>query len=163
MSKISSSQKITPFLWFDGQAEAAMKLYTAIFPNSEITNLQYWAAGSGFSTDWVMNGSMLLNGLQVYAFDAGPQFKFNEAISLFVSCADQAEVDHYWNTLTADGGSEQPCGWLKDRFGLSWQIVPAMLGERTRNGDPEKVSRMMQALMGMKKLDIAALEAAYGL
>lgn len=137
-----------------------MKCYTSIFPNSEITNLKYWGDGSDFPADWVMNGSMLLDGLQIYAFDAGPQFKFTEAISLFVSCKDQEEVDYYWNALT-EGGSEQPCGWLKDRFGLSWQIVPAMIGEKAQNGDPVKFGRMMQALLRMQKLDIATLEAAY--
>lgn len=160
MTKLASSQKITPFLWFDGQAEAAMKFYTSIFPNSKITALVPWGEGTPFPADWVLNGTMILNGLQIHAFDAGPDFKFNEAISFYISCKDQQEVDYYWNALT-EGGSEQPCGWVKDRFGLSWQVVPAMIGEKIRNGDPEKVGRMMQALLQMKKLDIAVLEAAY--
>lgn len=161
MSELSHHQKITPFLWFDGQAEAAIRLYTSIFPNSEIRSLNYWGEGSPFPASWVMNGSLILNGLQVYAFDAGPQFKFTEAISLFVSCDDQEEIDYYWEKLT-EGGEEQACGWLKDRFGLSWQIVPAMIGEKANQLEPEKFGRMMQALQAMKKLDIATLEAAYG-
>ncbi|PHN06646.1 VOC family protein [Flavilitoribacter nigricans] len=160
MSKLATSQKIKPFLWFDGQAEKAMEFYTAIFPNSQITTLKRWGKGSDFPAEWVMNGSMILDGLQIHAFDAGPQFKFTEAISFFVSCEDQEEVNHYWNALTA-GGKEEPCGWLKDQFGLSWQIVPKMLGERLQNGDPARVGKMMQALMQMKKLEIADLEAAY--
>ena len=108
-----------------------------------------------------MTGSFVINGLQLHAFDAGPMFQFTEAISLFVGCKDQAEIDFYWEKLTEDGGSETMCGWLKDKFGLSWQIVPDLLIEKLAAGDPVRSGQMMQAVMGMKKLDIAALEAAY--
>ncbi|MCC6412499.1 MAG: VOC family protein [Saprospiraceae bacterium] len=156
-----SSQKITPFLWFDGQAEAAINLYTSIFPNSEIISLKKWGEGSEFPADWVMTGTMSLCGLQLYAFDGGPMFKFTEAISLFVMCKDQAEIDFYWEKLTENGGSETQCGWLKDKFGLTWQIVPAMLGEKISSGEPARIAQMFQTMYTMKKLDIAALEAAY--
>jgi predicted 3-demethylubiquinone-9 3-methyltransferase (glyoxalase superfamily) len=161
MSTITNNQKITPFLWFDGKAEEAMKLYTSVFANSKITSLTKWGEGSGFPADQVMTGTILIDGLQVHLFDAGPEFKFNESVSFFVSCKDQAEVDNYWNKLTAGGGQESQCGWLKDKFGFSWQIVPAILGEMISKGDNKRTGQMMQALMKMKKLDIAQLEAAY--
>ncbi|HMQ49004.1 MAG TPA: VOC family protein [Saprospiraceae bacterium] len=160
MSVVSNPQKITPFLWFDGQAEAAMNYYTAVFPHSSITRLNKWGAGTPFPAEWVMAGTMILNGLQIHAFDAGPQFQFNESISFFVHCKDQEEVDYYWSKLCA-GGSEGQCGWLKDQFGLSWQIVPEYLGQKMQGGDPHRIGQMMQALGQMKKLVIAELDAAY--
>jgi len=161
MSKITQSQKITPFLWMDGTAEEAMKFYTSIFPNSQIVKMNKWGEGSPFPSDWVMAGTIILEGIQLYLFDAGPQFKFNESISLFVSCKDQKEVDYYWEKLTQDGGSEAPCGWLKDKFGLSWQIVPEPFIEKVQTGEMAKVQKMMMAMNNMKKLDIAVLEKAY--
>ncbi|MCF0070226.1 VOC family protein [Dyadobacter sp. CY261] len=161
MSDLSTTQGITPFLWFDGQAEEAMNLYTRLFPDSQIKTIKKWGEGSPFPADQVMMGTIEIKGLTLHMFDAGPQFKFNESVSFFVSCKDQEEIDLYWNTLTSDGGEESQCGWLKDKFGLSWQIVPAMLGERLSNGDPKRAGQMFQAVMGMRKLDIAELDRAY--
>ncbi len=154
-------QKITPFLWYDGKAEEAINLYTGIFKNSKIISISYWAEGSPFPKGQVMAATFELDGQRFHAFDAGPQFKFTEAISLFVDCQTQEEIDHYWNKLTANGGSESMCGWLKDKFDLSWQIVPSNLVRMLGDRDPEKAGRTMQAMMQMKKLDIATLERAY--
>jgi predicted 3-demethylubiquinone-9 3-methyltransferase (glyoxalase superfamily) len=161
MSNVTANQQIFPFLWFDGKAEEAMRLYTSIFPNSQITALKHWGAGTPFPANWVMLGAITINGLQVNLFDAGPQFQFNESFSFFVHCQTQEEIDNYWTKLTDDGGSEGPCGWLKDKFGLSWQIVPAMIQEKLTGGDPVRIGQMMQALQQMKKLNIAGLEKAY--
>jgi predicted 3-demethylubiquinone-9 3-methyltransferase (glyoxalase superfamily) len=160
MSSLKSNQNIIPFLWFDNRAEEAMKFYTDIFPNSEITLLKHWGEGSPFGADKVMLGQIIINGLQVHLFDAGPQFKLNESFSFFVLCKTQQEIDTYWSKLT-EGGNESECGWLKDKFGLSWQIVPEMLEDKLANGEPAKVAQMMQVLWQMKKLNIAELEAAY--
>lgn len=154
-------QKITPFLWFDGKAEEAIKLYTSVFKNSRIINISYWGKGSPFPENQVMTGTFELDGQKFYAFDAGPQFKFTEAISFFVNCETQAEIDHFWNKLTADGGQESMCGWLKDKFGVSWQIVPPILGEMLSDKDKAKAGRVMQSMMGMKKIIIADLKKAY--
>jgi predicted 3-demethylubiquinone-9 3-methyltransferase (glyoxalase superfamily) len=154
-------QKITPFLWFDGKAEEAMKLYTSVFKNSKITKIDYWGKGSPFPEGQVMTGIFELDRQQFYAFDAGPQFKFTEAISFFVHCETQQEIDHFSNKFTADGGQESMCGWLKDKFGVSWQIVPNNLGQMLADKDKAKSGRAMQAMMGMKKLIIADLEKAY--
>lgn len=155
------SQKITPFFWFNKEAEEAINLYTSIFPNSEIKMLKKWPEGGPFPSGTVQTATFILDGIQFHAFDAGPQFKFNEAISLFVTCKDQKEVDYYWERLTANGGQEAPCGWLKDKFGVSWQIVPEFVSEKVANGDPAKVGSMMMALGGMKKLILSDLEKAY--
>ena len=141
-------QKITPFLWFDGQAEVAAKFYTSIFKHSKIEN-------SG-----PMSATFRLDGMKFIALNGGPQFKFTEAVSFFVDCATQAEIDYYWEKLSA-GGSEGRCGWLKDKFGVSWQIVPPILGELLNDADGEKSQRVMQAMLGMAKLDIQVLKAAY--
>lgn len=154
-------QKITPFLWFDGQAEEAVNLYTSVFKNSKITSMKYWAEGSPFPKDQVMTAAFELDGQQFYAFDAGPQFKFTEAISFFVNCDTQEEIDHFWNKLTANGGEESMCGWLKDKFGVSWQIVPPVLVKMLGDKDQAKAGRAMQAMMKMKKIIIADLEKAY--
>ncbi len=154
-------QTITPFLWFDGQAEEAIRLYTSIFKNSKIISINYWAEGSSFPKGQVMTGVFELDGQQFYAFDAGPQFKFTEATSFFVNCETQEEIDHYWNSLTADGGQESRCGWLKDKFGLSWQIIPSILLKRMGDKDPAKAGRVMQAMMQMGKIIIADIEKAY--
>lgn len=154
-------QKITPFLWFDGKAEEAITLYTSLFKNSKIVNITYWGEGTPFPKNQVMNGTFELDGQKFYAFDAGPQFRFTEAISFFVNCESQEEIDHFWNNLTKDGGQESMCGWLKDKFGLSWQIVPPALGEMLGDKDREKAGRVMQAMMGMKKIIISDLKKAY--
>lgn len=154
-------QTISPFLWFDGKAEEAIRLYTSVFKNSKIISINYWAEGSPFPKDQVMTGVFELDGLRFYAFDAGPQFKFTEATSFFVNCETQEEVDHYWNSLTADGGQESRCGWLKDKFGLSWQIIPSVLMKLMGDKDPARAGRVMQAMMQMKKIIIADLEKAY--
>ena len=152
-------QKITPFLWFDGKAEEAIKLYTFLFKNSKIVNISYWGEGSPFPKDQVMAATVELDGIQFHAFDAGPQFRFTEAISFFVDCEDQAEVDYFWEKLT-EGGEESMCGWLKDKFGISWQIIPPVLGQLLGDKDREKAGRVMEAMMKMKKIVIEDLENA---
>lgn len=152
--------KITPFLWFDGNAEEAVKLYTSLFKNSKIINIAYWSEGSPFPAGQVMMSTFELDGQQFHAFDAGPMFKFNESISMFVDCNSQDEVDHYWNLLTADGGHESRCGWLKDKFGMSWQIIPKALSNYLNDPDRARSARVMQAMMGMSKIIIADLEKA---
>ncbi len=142
--------KITPFLWFDTQAEEAMNFYVSIFNNSKVINISRIGDGPVFSTTFELDGQTVM------ALNAGPQFKFTEAISFFVRCETQAEVDDLWEKLTA-GGEESQCGWLKDKFGLSWQIVPNALDQALGNPDPEKAQRAMQAMLKMKKLDIEAL------
>jgi predicted 3-demethylubiquinone-9 3-methyltransferase (glyoxalase superfamily) len=161
MATLSINQNITPFLWFDDNAEEAMNLYTSIFPNSKITALKKWGAGTPYPADKVMMGTIIIDGLKVQLFDAGPQFKFNESVSFMVSCKTQEEIDTYWHKLTANGGKESMCGWLKDKFGFSWQIVPAFLGETLTKGEPARIGKMFQAVMTMKKLDIVALQNAY--
>ena len=152
-------QKITPFLWFDTQAEEAAKFYASIFPKSKILNVaRYGEAGPGPKGS-VMTVEFELDGQRMIALNGGPHFKFTEAISLSVSCKDQKEVDHYWGKLS-QGGQEAPCGWLKDRYGLSWQVNPAILGELLSGPDVKKAKRVMEAMLKMKKIDIAALKAA---
>ena len=162
MATINQKQKITPFLWFDGKAEEAVNLYTSIFKNSKIVNMTHWGEGSPFPKGQVMNATFELEGQQYYAFDAGPMFKFTEAISFFINCETQKEIDYFWEKLTAGGGQESMCGWLKDKFGLSWQIVPPILGELLGDKDPAKAGRVMQAMMKMKKIIIADLTKAAG-
>ncbi len=152
-------QKITPFLWFDTQAEEAAKFYASVFPNSRILKTaRYSEAGPGPKGS-VMTVEFELGGQRMIALNGGPHFKFTEAISLVVDCKDQKEVDHYWNKLL-QGGKESQCGWLKDRYGLSWQIVPTVLGELLSGPDAKKAKRVMEAMLKMKKIDIAALKAA---
>lgn len=160
MSNVST-QNIMPFLWFDGKAEEAMKLYTSLFPDSEIITAKKWGENSGFPADQIMMGTIIIDGLKVHLFDAGPAFKFNESVSFFVNCKTQEEIDKYWNALTADGGQESQCGWLKDKFGFSWQIVPTIISEYFSKGDNKRIGQMMQAVMKMKKLNISELERAY--
>ena len=145
---------ITPFLWFDSQAEEAMNLYTSIFKRSKVISVN--RAGGR-----VMSVQFELENQKFMALNAGPQYTFTEAISFFVACETQAEIDDLWARLTADGGSESRCGWLKDKFGLSWQIVPNSLGRMLGDPDPGKAQRTMQAMLQMQKLDIAKLEAAW--
>jgi predicted 3-demethylubiquinone-9 3-methyltransferase (glyoxalase superfamily) len=146
--------KPVPFLWFDGQAEAAAELYTSVFPNSAITEISRTGPGEP-----AMTVSFTLDGEPFTALNGGPQFGFTEAISFQVPCADQAEVDRYWSLLS-EGGEEGRCGWLKDRFGLSWQVVPTALPGLLGDPDPGRAQRAMTAMMGMAKLDIAAMRAA---
>jgi len=153
-------QKITPFLWYDGRAEEAVKFYTSIFKNSKIITLNYWGEGTPFPKDQVRTAVFELDGVQFYAFDAGPQFKFTEAISLFVDCTTQEEVDELWEKLSA-GGEKSMCGWLKDKFGISWQVIPRKLMQFMNDKDPEKSKRVMQAMMKMNKIIIADLQKAY--
>lgn len=153
-------QKITTFLWYDNQAEEAANFYAGIFPDSRIVHVQrYGAAGPG-TPGTVMTVTFELAGQQFIALNGGPHDKFTEAISLYVDCATQEEVDDLWTRLS-DGGEEGPCGWLKDRYGLSWQIVPRTLTDLISDPDPVKSNRAMQAMLGMKKIDIQALREAY--
>jgi predicted 3-demethylubiquinone-9 3-methyltransferase (glyoxalase superfamily) len=153
-------QRITPFLWFDGQAEEAANFYVSIFPNSKVcATSRYGEAGPGPKGS-VMTVAFDLDGLSFTALNGGPMFRFTEAISLVVHCETQAEVDHYWDKLSA-GGQQVQCGWLKDKYGLSWQIVPDALIELVQDKDPAKSQRVMAAMMQMKKIDIAGLKAAY--
>lgn len=148
-------QKITPFLWFDGNAEQAMKFYVSVFKNSRIVSTMAGPDGK------VMTGTFELEGQRFMALNGGPMFKFTEAISLFVNCETQAEVDELWSKLTAGGGAESQCGWLKDQFGLSWQIIPSALGRFLGDPDRAKAGRAMQAMLQMKKIDIAKLQKAF--
>lgn len=154
-------QKITPFLWFDNQAEEATNLYVSLFPDSEILSVtRYGETGPG-PKGTVMTTSFRLAGQEFVALNGGPHFKFTEAISFVVSCESQQEVDHYWERLIADGGQESMCGWLKDKFGLSWQIVPTTLTKLLEDPDKEKSGRVMNAMLKMRKIEIdKLLEAA---
>ncbi len=153
-------QKITPYLWFDDNAEDAANFYVSIFKNSKIGSVtRYGDAGPG-SKGKVMIVTFELEGLEFVALNGGPQFKFTEAISLFVNCATQAEVDELWEKLSA-GGEKGPCGWLKDKYGLSWQIIPQVLMDLMQDKDPEKSRRVTEAMLKMSKIDIAALRRAY--
>jgi predicted 3-demethylubiquinone-9 3-methyltransferase (glyoxalase superfamily) len=156
--------KITPCLWFDRQAEEAARFYVSIFKNSKIESIsRYSKAGQeihGGTPGSVMTVAFELDGQTFVALNGGPLFKFTEAVSFQVHCANQADIDYYWSKLT-EGGQEGPCGWLKDKFGLSWQVVPQMLGELMHKGKPEQNNRVMTALLKMKKLDIATLEKAH--
>jgi predicted 3-demethylubiquinone-9 3-methyltransferase (glyoxalase superfamily) len=156
-----TTQKITPFLWFDKDAEEAINFYTSIFPNSSVKQLKRWPEGGPFPANTIQMAVFELDGLTFNAFDAGPQFQFTEAISFFITCKNQEEVDHYWEKLSGNGGKELMCGWVKDRFGISWQVVPEIVSEKMTSGDPLKLGKMMQALSKMKKLDVLELENAY--
>ena len=149
-----------PCLWFDTQAQDAAEFYTSVFPHSAITTVAHYPDGSGARAGEVLTVAFELDGTPYVALNGGPEFHFDEAISLTIDCKDQAEIDHYWTALTADGGEEGPCGWLKDKFGLSWQVVPTILGELLTHKDPRKREHVMKALMGMKKLDIVTLKKA---
>lgn len=153
-------QKITPFLWFDNNAEEAMHFYTSIFKNSKIVSVsRYGEAGPG-QPGTVMTATFELNGQAFMALNGGPEFKFTEAISFFVNCETQEEVDELWEKLS-EGGEQGQCGWLKDKFGVSWQIVPTALGALLGDKDPEKSKRVMEAMLQMHKIDIEKLKQAY--
>jgi len=142
-------QKITPFLWFDGNLEEAVDFYMSVFPNARVESKN------------PMTASFVIEGQEFMALNGGPQFKFNEAVSFFIRCETQAEIDYYWQHLVAGGGVESRCGWLKDKFGLSWQVVPDVLAQYLGGPDRSRAQRVMQTMLTMTKLDIAALEAAY--
>jgi predicted 3-demethylubiquinone-9 3-methyltransferase (glyoxalase superfamily) len=150
---------ITPCLWFDTEGEDAAKFYTSVFPSSEITHTSYYGSAGPRPEGTVMTVSFSLDGQDFVALNGGPEFTFSEAISFQVSCESQEDVDRYWNALS-EGGEEGPCGWLKDRYGLSWQIVPKRLEELLGDPDPEKAQRVMAAMLKMRKIDVADLERA---
>jgi predicted 3-demethylubiquinone-9 3-methyltransferase (glyoxalase superfamily) len=158
-------QKITPFLWFDGQAEEAVKFYASIFKNSKVGRTLRYDENAAKAADGPV-GSVLtiefeIEGQKFVALNGGPQFKFNESISFVVNCETQKEVDYFWEKLIADGGDESQCGWLEDKFGLSWQITPTVLIDMLHDKDSEKSERVMKAMLQMQKIDIAKLKAAY--
>jgi len=160
-------QKITPFLWFDDQAEEAAKFYTSTFKNSKVGKiLRYGEEAARVSESGRPVGSVLtiefeIAGQKFVALNGGPQFKFNESVSFVVNCETQDEVDYFWAKLTSDGGEESACGWLKDKYGLSWQITPTVLIDMLHDKDPPKAERVMKAMLEMKKIDIEKLKVAY--
>ena len=154
-----STQKITPFLWFNNNAEEAMEFYAGIFKNASFKILSRWGKGSMGPEGSVMSATFELEGQKFMALNGGPMFKFTEAISFFINCSTQEEVDMFWEKLSA-GGTKSQCGWLKDKFGLSWQVVPVQLGELLNQKDPAAAQRVMQAMMKMNKIIIADLENA---
>jgi predicted 3-demethylubiquinone-9 3-methyltransferase (glyoxalase superfamily) len=154
--------KISPCLWFDGQAEEAAAFYTSLFPNSRIDHIDRSPGETPSGPEgMVLSIEFTLDGGSFIALNGGPDFKFNEAISFSIDCEDQAEVDRYWDALIADGGEPSVCGWLKDRFGVSWQVVPKVLPEYLRSDDREAAKRALDAMLKMTKLDVSALREAY--
>lgn len=160
-----AKQKISPCLWFDGKAEEAANLYVSIFPNSRIVDISHYTdvgrEQHGQKPGSVMTVAVELEGQSFLGLNAGPMYKFSEAVSFIIYCDTQAEVDRYWSALTADGGEPGPCGWLKDKFGLSWQVTPTKLLKMVTSEEKTKAGRAMGAMMQMKKIDIAKIEAAY--
>jgi predicted 3-demethylubiquinone-9 3-methyltransferase (glyoxalase superfamily) len=154
-------QKITPCLWFDTEAEEAAEYYVSLFGDAKVLDVTYYGEAGPRAAGTVLTVSFMLEGQEYVALNGGPEFPFTEAVSFQVSCEDQAEVDRLWARLLEDGGSEGPCGWIKDRFGLSWQVVPTALIEMLQDKDPEKSKRTMAAMLKMKKLDVDALKRAY--
>jgi predicted 3-demethylubiquinone-9 3-methyltransferase (glyoxalase superfamily) len=154
-------QKITPFLWFNGNAEEAMNFYVSTFKNSKIVSIARYANFMPQMAGKVLTAIFEIEGQRFMAIDGGPQFVFTEAISLMVDCQNQKEVDKLWEKLLSGGGKASQCGWLKDRYGLSWQIIPKQLGEMLQDKDRVKASRVMQVMMKMVKIDVAALKKAY--
>jgi predicted 3-demethylubiquinone-9 3-methyltransferase (glyoxalase superfamily) len=154
------TQKITPFLWFDQSAEDAIRFYMSIFKNSAILSESRWGEGGPVPKGTLMSARFRLAGQELMALNGGPHYKFTEAISLFVNCETQAEVDELWAKLSA-GGEPGRCGWLKDKYGLSWQVIPSILGEMLQDKDPAKAKRVTQAMLQMNKLDIQRLKQAY--
>ena len=153
-------KRITPCLWFDGNAEEAANLYVSVFRNSKITDISRYGDAGPLPKGTVLTIAFELDGQAFTALNGGPQYKFTEAVSFQIYCETQDEVDHYWNGLLAGGGTESMCGWLKDRFGLSWQVVPNRLIELMQSPDPAKARRVMEAMFKMRKIDLATLEAA---
>ncbi len=150
---------ITPCLWFDTQGEEAARYYVSLFPRSSITSVQTWGPENPERQGQPLLVEFVLDGSRFTALNGGPQFTFSEAVSLQIDCTDQAEVDHYWDAFVGDGGEESDCGWCKDKFGFSWQVVPRILTELLTDPDPQRVSRAMQAMMTMRRLDVATFEA----
>ncbi len=153
-------QKITPFLWFDGKAEEAANFYTSVFKNSKVLSINRYAEGAPMPKGSVMTAQFVLDGQEFVALNGGPEYTFTPAISFVVNCETQEEVDHFWEKLTADGGKEIQCGWLQDKYGVSWQIVPTVLLKLVNDPDPERARKAMTAMLQMKKIDIAALHRA---
>jgi predicted 3-demethylubiquinone-9 3-methyltransferase (glyoxalase superfamily) len=151
--------RITPNLWFDLESEEAARFYVSIFPNSQITKISHYGEAGPRPAGTVLTVDFSLDGQRFTAINGGPQFTFNEALSLLIECADQDEVDHYWGRL-AEGGEEGPCGWLKDRYGVSWQVVPIVLEQLLTDPDAARAQRAMTAMLAMRKIDVAALSAA---
>lgn len=151
--------RITPNLWFDTQAEEAAEFYISVFPNSKITNVSHYGEAGPRPAGMVLTVEFVLDGQAFTAINGGPEFTFNEAISLLINCADQDEVDFYWSRLS-EGGEEGPCGWLRDKYGVSWQVVPEAMEAILTDPDPARGERAMKAMFGMKKLDVAVLRAA---
>ncbi len=158
--KINPRNKITPFIWFDTHAEAAANFYVSLFADSKIQHVSRWPKGTPYPEGAVMSATVMLANQEYIFFNGGPHFKLDEAFSMFVVTEDQAETDHLWDALIADGGQPSQCGWLKDKFGVSWQIIPKALMRLQSDADSEKASRVMQAMMAMVKIDVAALEKA---
>jgi predicted 3-demethylubiquinone-9 3-methyltransferase (glyoxalase superfamily) len=154
-------QKITPCLWFDSEAEEAARFYVQLFKNSKILDVTHYGEGGPGMEGQVLTVEFELDGQAFTALNGGAQFTFNEAVSLQVDCEDQAEVDRLWDALTADGGAESQCGWLKDKYGLSWQIIPSVLPRLIGGPDPQKAQRAMEAMLQMRKIDIGELQRAY--
>ena len=152
--------KLTTCLWFDGQAEQAARFYAAVFPNSKVGRIVKFPEGTPGTPGTVMTVEFELDGAPFMGLNGGPEFKFSEAVSFVIDCADQAEVDRYWTALLADGGEESVCGWLKDRFGVSWQVTPRILPQLMADPDRDKANRVTAAMMEMRKIDVAKLEAA---
>ncbi|MFE5486031.1 VOC family protein [Streptomyces sp. NPDC056527] len=151
--------RITPNLWFDTKGKEAAEFYCSVFPNSEIKNVSYYGEAGPRPAGTVLTVDFVLDGTRFTAINGGPEFTFDEAVSFLIDCADQSEVDHYWSKLS-EGGQEGPCGWVKDRFGLSWQVVPSVLEELLADPDEARAQRAMKAMLAMGKLDVAALLAA---
>ncbi|MEY2404234.1 MAG: hypothetical protein QOD38_1785 [Acidimicrobiaceae bacterium] len=151
--------QITPNLWFDTQSEEAAEFYVSVFPNSKITKVSYYGEAGPRPAGTVLTVVFVLDGQEFTAINGGPEFTFDEAVSFLINCADQEEVDYYWDKLS-EGGEESQCGWLKDKYGLSWQVVPAAMDELFTDPDPARADRAMKAMLGMRKLDVAALQAA---
>ncbi|KIF74481.1 3-demethylubiquinone-9 3-methyltransferase [Streptomyces sp. 150FB] len=151
--------RITPNLWFDTEGEEAAEFYVSVFPNSKINNISHFTEAGPRPAGTVLTVDFELDGQEYTAINGGPEFTFDEAISLLINCADQAEVDYYWDRLT-EGGEEGPCGWLKDRYGVSWQVIPEGMDELMKDADQGRVRRGMEAMFGMKKIDLAAMMAA---
>ncbi|MEV7376817.1 VOC family protein [Streptomyces lydicus] len=152
--------KITPNLWFDTQGKEAAEFYCSVFPNSRITAVTHYTDAGPGQPGSVLTVEFELDGQSYLALNGGPQFTFSEAVSLLIECADQEEIDYYWSKLTEGGGEEGPCGWLKDKYGLSWQVAPGGMAELLNDPDRDRAARAMKAIFGMKKIDIAALMAA---
>jgi predicted 3-demethylubiquinone-9 3-methyltransferase (glyoxalase superfamily) len=157
---MASTAKIIPNLWFDMVAEEAARYYVSVFPNSQILATSRYTEGGPGPVGEVMVVEFELDGVRFAGINGGPQFTFDEAVSFQITCADQEEIDYYWDTFVGDGGEEGPCGWVKDKFGLSWQVVPDGMAELMNDADPERGRRAMQAMLGMRRIDVAALQSA---